>query len=197
MSSQKYIDNEADFWKEHFVHLQHKNMVRTNAQPLRLENCKAEFEAFTASHPAARITTEYFASYCTFEVAVTADIKLRLFIQSSIKGSLMQKHGTEYVKLCDAKFPYNPLPEIAEFLDHLPAYLDELQKSLENTSRSIRRQKLALEFIKAYAGAHLPKNKPWKIEPDQKGDFTLIFPVDNTTISLTDLDFIQKINAIH
>ena len=36
MSLQKYSDTEADFWKEHFVHLQHKNMVRTNALPLRL-----------------------------------------------------------------------------------------------------------------------------------------------------------------
>ena len=193
---QKYIDNEADFWKEHFVHLQHKNMVRTNAEPLRLENCKTEFDSFIASHPAARITTEFFASYCTFEVALTADIKLRLFIQSSIKGSLMQKHAGEYVKLCDAKFPYNPLPEIDEFLGRLPDYLKELEQTLENKSRSERRQKLALEFIKAYASAHLPKKDSWKIEPASDGTFTLTFSVKNTTIQLTDSDFIQKINSI-
>ena len=197
MSSQKYIDNEADFWKEHFVHLQHKNMVRTNAVPLRLEDCKAEFEAFAASHPVSNISTEYYGSYCTFEVALTANIKLRLYIQSAIKGSLMQKHGNDYVKICDAKFPYNPLPEIDEFLAHLPAYLEELSQSLENKSRSLRRQKLALEFIKAYASEHLPKNQPWKLEPSEEADtFTLYFPVKDTKVTLTELDFIQKITSL-
>ncbi len=196
MSSQKYIDNEADFWKEHFVHIQHKSMVRTNAEPLRLENCKDAFEQFKASHSSFHITTEYSLSYCTFEVALTANIKLRLYIQSAIKGSLMQKTGSDYVKLCDAKFPYNPLPEIDEFLSHLPSYLEELSQTLENKIHTERRQKLAMEFIKAYASVHIPKNRPWKLEPSENGTFTLSFPVDNTTITFTDLDFIQKINAI-
>ena len=91
--SQKYIDNEADFWKELFVHLQHKNMVRTNASALKLEDCRREFERFSQLHPDAKISTEYFDSYCIFEVALSATIKLRLFVQSAIKGSLMQKCG--------------------------------------------------------------------------------------------------------
>ena len=194
MSTQKYIDSEADFWKEHFVHLQHKNMVRTNAEPLRLENCRNEFEAFSASHPDAKIFTEYFPSYCTFEVALTADIKLRLYIQSAIKGSLMQKHGSEYVKLCDAKFPYNPLPEIDEFLSHLPSYLEELEKSLENRSRSLRRQKLAMEFIKAYAATHL--KEAFDLHPDDNNSFTFSLPAKSISIQITEDDFIQKINAI-
>ena len=176
MSSQKYIDREADFWKEHFVHLQHKNMVRTNAEPLLLDNCRNEFEAFKVSHPSVHIFSEYHESYCTFEVNLTADIKLRLYIQSSIKGSLMQKHGNEYVKLCDAKFPYNPLYEIDEFLSKLPDYLKELETALENTARSERRQKLALEFIKAYAGIHIPKTITWKVEASENGVFSLSFP---------------------
>ncbi len=217
MAVQKYIDNEADFWKEHFVHLQHKNMVRTNAEPLRLENCHAAFDEFSASHPNAKINAEYFETYCTFEVALTAGIKLRLFIQSSIKGSLMQKKSGDYVKLCDAKFPYNPLPEIHEFLEKLPEYLKELDNFLEKKSCSERRQKLALEFIKAYAAAHIPKNQPWKIEPAESeaaaacadatttsdstsateaSVFTLYFPASNTKLTLTDSDFIQKINSI-
>ena len=193
MSAQKYIDSEADFWKELFVHLQHKNMVRTNAQPLRLDDCKVAFEEFAVSHPAARITTEYNGSYCTFEVALTETIKLRLYIQSAIKGSLMQKNGTDYVKLCDAKFPYNPLPEIDEFLARLPDYLKDLNQSLENKSRSLRRQKLALEFIKAFAGEHIPQNQPWKVEPAENGTFTLTLLKSNRTISLTDQDFTQKV----
>ena len=194
MSVLKYSDSEADFWKEHFVHLQHKNMVRTNAQALHMADCKDEFDAFTASHPDAKITCEYFPSYCTFEVSLTANIKLRLFIQNNIKASILQKAGEEYVKICDAKFPYNPLPEIHEFLSKLPDYLTELEQALENKSRSQCRQTLALEFIKAYASKQLKQE--CQIQTEEDGTFTLNFPVNNTKLSVTDLDFIQKINAI-
>ena len=193
MAAQKYVDNEADFWKELFVHLQHKNMVRTNAEPLRLNDCRAAFDAFTASHPAAHISAEYFDSYCTFEVPLSATIKLRLFIQNTIKGSLLQKVAGDYVKVCDAKFPYNPLPEIDEFLARLPDYLKDLEQSLENKSRSYRRQKLALEFIKAYAATHIPQNQPWKVEPDENGTFTLTLLKTGQTITLTDQDFSETL----
>ncbi len=191
MSMLKYSDSEADFWKEHFVHLQHKNMVRTNAQALHMADCKDEFDAFTASHPDAKITCEYFPSYCTFEVSLTANIKLRLFIQNNIKASILQKTGPDYTKICDAKFPYNPLPEISEFLSKLPDYLTELEQSLEHKSRSHRRQTLALEFIKAYVNTHLKQE--CQIQMEEDGSFILNFPVNNTKLSVTELDFIQKI----
>ena len=191
MSLQKYSDTEADFWKEHFVHLQHKNMVRANALPLHMADCKAEFEAFTASHPDAKISCEYFPSYCTFEVTLTTTIKLRLFIQNNIKASLLQKCGPEYIKICDAKFPYNPLPEISEFLAGLPNYLAELSQSLEKKSRSNRRQKLAQEFIKAYASAHL--KQAFTINPNEDGTFNLALPAKIINIQITEDDFMQKI----
>ena len=194
MSLQKYSDTEADFWKEHFVHLQHKNMVRANALPLHMADCKAEFEAFTASHPDAKISCEYFPSYCTFEVTLTTTIKLRLFIQNNIKASLMQKCGPEYIKICDAKFPYNPLPEISEFLAGLPNYLAELSQSLEKKSRSNRRQKLAQEFIKAYASAHL--KQAITINPNEDGTFNLALPANIINIQITEDDFMQKIAEI-
>lgn len=194
MSLQKYSDTEADFWKEHFVHLQHKNMVRANALPLHMADCKAEFEAFTASHPDAKISCEYFPSYCTFEVTLTTTIKLRLFIQNNIKASLMQKCGPEYIKICDAKFPYNPLPEISEFLAGLPNYLAELSQSLEKKSRSNRRQKLAQEFIKAYASAHL--KQAITINPNEDGTFNLTLSAKSINIQITEYDFMQKIAEI-
>lgn len=195
MSNQKYYDSEADFWKEHFVHLQHKNMVRTNAQPLHMADCKAEFDVFTASHPDAKIFCEYFPSYCTFEVALTSTIKLRLFIQNNIKASIMQKAGEEYVKICDAKFPYNPLPEISEFLAKLPDYLTELEEALENKSRSHRRQQLALEFIKAYASAHI--KEACQIQAEEDGTFLLGLPANSINIQVTEEDFMQKITEIN
>ena len=195
MAAQKYVDSEADFWKELFVHLQHKNMVRTNAQPLRMADCKAEFDAFAASHPDAKVFCEYFPSYCTFEVNLTATIKLRLFIQNNTKASMLQKCGPEYIKICDAKFPYNPLPEISEFLEKLPEYLRELSQSLENKSRSLRRQKLALEFIKAYASANLKQY--FTLNPSEDGTFTLSLPLNSINIQITEDDFMQKIAEIN
>ena len=194
--STNYTDLEADFWKEHFVHLQHKNMVRTNATALKLEDCRKEFESFSKMHPEAKISTEYFDSYCIFEVTLTAAIKLRLFIQSSIKGSLMQKCGTEYVKLCDAKFPYNPLPEIDEFLRNLDDYLVELERLGQKKSRSERRQKIALEFIKAYAEKHISHKKIWKLECEEDGSFILSIPAEAFTIKLTEEDFMDKIDSL-
>ena len=191
--SQKYIDNEADFWKEHFVHLQHKNMVRTNAEVLHMADCKAEFDAFIAGHPDAKIFCEYFPSYCTFEVTLTATIKLRLFIQNNIKASIMQKTGEEYVKICDAKFPYNPLPEIDEFLSRLPDYLKELNETLENKSRSHRRQQLALEFIKAYANTHL--KEPYEILPNEDGTFTFSLPAKSKTVQIDDNNFVLRLSS--
>ena len=193
MSNQKYSDTEADFWKEVFVHLQHKNMVRTNAQPLRMQDCKQEFEAFTASHPDAKIFCEYFPSYCTFEVSLTASIKLRLFIQNNIKASILQKSAQEYIKICDAKFPYNPLPEIHEFLEKLPAYLTELEQSLEKKSRSHRRQQLALEFIKAYANTHL--KEPYEVHPNEDGSFTFSLPAKSKTIQIDDNNFVLRLSS--
>ena len=194
--STKYMDNEADFWKEHFVHLQHKNMVRTNTSALKLEDCRREFERFSQLHPDAKISTEYFDSYCIFEVALTATIKLRLFVQSAIKGSLMQKCGSEYVKICDAKFPYNPLPEIDEFLHNLDAYLLELERLGDKKSRSERRQKIALEFIKAYAKKAFPQNKAWYIEAEDDGGFVLKIPSEDFSVKLTDEDFMEKIDSV-
>ena len=39
-----YYDIESEFWKEHFVHLLHKNMVRTNAEKIEFKNIKFQFD---------------------------------------------------------------------------------------------------------------------------------------------------------
>ncbi len=193
MAAQKYRDNEADFWKELFVHLQHKNMVRTNASPLKLSECRSQFEAFEKSYCNAKISTEYFDSYCTFEVTLTETIKLRLFVQTSIKGSILQKTGGEYVKLCDAKFPYNPLPEIGEFLNNLPATLKQFELSMQTRAVSARRQKIAAEFIKAFVIKHINPQTSWTLEPQENGAFLLKLLSANKTLSVTESDFAAKI----
>ena len=106
----------------------------------------------------------------------------------------MQKCGPEYIKICDAKFPYNPLPEIDEFLSKLPDYLKDLGKSLENKSRSLRRQKIALEFIKAYAAIHV--KQAFTVNSNDDGSFLLSLPAKSINIQITDENFMQKITEI-
>ena len=109
----------------------------------------------------------------------------------------MQKAGNDFVKLCDAKFPYNPLPEIGEFLEKVPDYLKELDQALENKNRSESRQKLVLEFIKAYAKKQLPSTTSWEVIKNQNGTFTLTLHSDKKKLELSELDFVEKINKLN
>ena len=99
MSLLKYSDSEADFWKEIFVHLQHKNMVRTGAERLTLADVQAAFDRFSLAHPEIAAVTEVKAGSASWEVPVTSTIRLRLFIQNQIKASLLQRQGKDFVKI--------------------------------------------------------------------------------------------------
>ena len=96
-------------------------MVRTDAGKLSLIEAEQTFERFSFAHP--EIKADYSInsdlegkpSFATWEVTVTPEIKFRLFIQNQIKASLLQRRGGEYIKIADAKFPYNPFSEISEF----------------------------------------------------------------------------------
>lgn len=145
-----YNDVEADFWKELFVHVQHKNMVRIGAEKLTFSQCKPVIDDFISQHPEYKIDTDYSSSYCTFEVFVTQTIKLRLFIQASIKATLLQFDGGDYTKIADAKFAYNPFPEIEEFLSHSKEYAAELNSTKTKKIHTKKQLELSCEFIKAF-----------------------------------------------
>lgn len=165
-----YNDVEADFWKELFVHVQHKNMVRIGAEKLTFSQCKPVIDDFSARHPEYKIDTDYSSSYCTWEVFVTKTIKLRLFIQASIKATLLQFDGGDYVKIADAKFAYNPFLEIEEFLSHSKEYEGELSSIKTKQLHTKAQLKTAREFIKARC--HLdydPKNIVWNLSEDGDG----------------------------
>ncbi|MBQ0163502.1 MAG: hypothetical protein KBS84_10160 [Treponema sp.] len=165
-----YNDVEADFWKELFVHVQHKNMVRIGAEKLTFSQCKPVIDDFISQHPEYKIDTDYSSSYCTFEVFVTQTIKLRLFIQASIKATLLQFDGGDYVKIADAKFAYNPFPEIEEFLSHSKDYTAELNSIKTKELHTKAQLKTAREFIKARCRLDYdPKNIVWNLSDDNAG----------------------------
>ena len=166
-----YYDIESEFWKEHFVHLLHKNMVRTNAEKIEFKNIKFQFDDFERKYPELKPQVDFAENYCTWEIFVTPQIKLRLFIHNSVKGSLLEFSDGEYVKIADAKFPYNPFPEIEEFLLHVKEYEQEFDSLLKKSVYDKRQVRIAKEFIKAYLCVKLKKtlNAVWSLEESERG----------------------------
>ena len=194
-----YDDVEADFWKELFVHLQHKNMVRAGAERLTLADCPAAFNRFALAHPDIPATFEIKESSAVWEVPVTSSIHLRLFIQNQIKASLLQRQGSDFVKIADAKFPYNPFPEITEFLSRRDSYQVELHSRKELSLRDSRRTKLAEQFIRAYLQKKFGDSGiAWQLEIAENQTFTLITGTGLSAkkINLTAENFISELSSL-
>lgn len=193
------IDIESDFWKEIFVHLLHRNMVRTDAKPLYASESDKEFEKFAFSHPECSPEITKASSYVTWELFVTPEIKFRLFIQNQIKASLMQKTGNELVKICDAKFPYNPFPEINEFLRNKNSYLVELEHKKEAFIKTQKKLSITSEFIKANLNKKFDEKSKilWSLEI-QGNDIKLTLEKNGKkeTILLTPENYLEKIQTI-
>lgn len=169
-----YDDVESDFWKDIFVHMQHKNMVRIGAERLSLADCPAAFQRFQLAHPELQPEMTNSTGYCTWEIFISDTVKLRLFIQNQIKGTLLQRNGGDLVKIADAKFPNNPFPEIEEFLSRKNDLLRELHSKIETHVHEAKKQKLVGEFIKAHLMKKFGNQKDviWSLEPDGN-DFKL------------------------
>lgn len=194
-----YDDIEADFWKEHFSHVLHKNMVRIDAEKLTFDNAAGIIEGFKSRHPDLTPDVNFNSSYVTFELFITQEIKLRLYIQNQVKGSLMQYDEGDYVKLVDARFPYNPFPEIEEFLSHMEEYLSELDALVTKTVHSRKQMKVAEQFIRAALNKKF-KDKPdivFKLEQSGPKFILSIDKDDNRTMHLISItDFVKDIENI-
>lgn len=163
-----FDDKESDFWKEKLNQCQHKNMTRVGAERLNFSDVPVQIKEFENAHPGLAAKTTDNTSYITWEIPVTATVKLRVFFQSQIKVSLMQVSGGDLVKICDAKFPYNPFPEIEDFVKQIPAYKKELDQILKTHMQLSKKQKIAGEFIKAYVQSKIPAEKYlWQLIPEK------------------------------
>ncbi len=195
------LDIEADFWKNQFVHLLHKNMVRINAKPLTMNNAQEAFDRFALAHPEYKVEIQNSSSYYTWETFVTPGIKLRLFIQNSVKATLLQRNAGDLIKIADTKFPYDPFPEISEFLQNKNGLQIELEHMLEESARKQRKLKLAGEFIKAQLKVKYQGNNQiiWKLEPDVNSQYytlTITWGNQEQKLKLTPENFLSQLNSI-
>ncbi len=163
-------DIESAFWKEKVMHLVHENMNRHDAKALYIQDAEEEINRFIKENSLqnAKITKE--ASYIIFEFDYTSEIKIRMYIQSLIKFSLMQKSDSEYVKVADAKFINSPFLELKAFIKEKDGYLKELSEKKKKSLVMNRQQQITSQMIKAMMKKKSEgKNIVWSLEPVENG----------------------------
>lgn len=163
-------DIESAFWKEKVMHLVHENMNRHDAKALYIQDAEEEINRFIKENSLqnAKITKE--ASYIIFEFDYTSKIKIRMYIQSLIKFSLMQKSDSEYVKVADAKFINSPFLELKAFIKEKDGYLKELSEKKKKSLVMNRQQQITSQMIKAMMKKKSEgKNIVWSLEPVENG----------------------------
>ena len=143
-------DIESDYWKDIFTHAQHRNMCRIGAERLSYQDAPAVIEEFNKKHPEINAIVNDTGSYITWETSVTKTISLRLFIQSQVKGTLLQYNKGEQVKIADAKFINNPFPEVEAILANREKYEQDLKETITENLHNDMKVKVGGEFIKAY-----------------------------------------------
>ena len=192
-----FDDTIADFWKDKMVKIQKQNMARKDAERLPLIEAQNCFNEFAAKHPDFPAVTAVSSSYATWEINLTEELKLRLFIQNQIKATFLQKNGADYIKLADARFLNNPFPEIEQFIERLPEHLSTLQGQQLESLHNSRYMKVARHFITAflqekYEGSDIL----WKIEEAGKAfKIKLSHNGDEKLIEVNALDFIEKLST--
>lgn len=193
-------DKESDFWKVRINDFQHRNMTRPGAERLDLADVNNEIQKFEKAHPELSVKTTDNGTYVTWEILITASVKLRVFFQSQIKLSLMDVSSGDAVKICDVKCFYNPFPEIEYFVGQIPEHKKELDELLKTDMQLSKKQKIAGEFIKAYLQTRIsPEKYLWQLLPENQ-NFKLHL-TDAKTYEEKDLvlsydDFMTVINKL-
>lgn len=167
-------DLEGDFWKDIFVHMQHKNMMRSNVERMTVENAESSFIEFQKEFPEVKTEITNTSSSITWEAFVTSTVKLRLFIQHQIKGSLLKVEKGDLVKIADAKFPYNPFPEVYEMMKNRGNYENALEGLKQEQLYNNRQLKIAKEFACALVEKKLSTRKDgdktiWSVDITEDG----------------------------
>ena len=191
-------EETGDFCRTKFAALQQKNMTATGRIRLTVQNIREEAAAFSEKFPSVLVSVSENGSGMEFEAELSFELKIRLFVQNQVKGSILQKTDAGFVKLGDAKFWTNPFPELEDFVNHFKEYQSELEEWSIGRQKFLKMQKLTGEMIKSILKKKLDgKGLVWFLEPtDSAFILTIETAGQKQTYNLSMSSFVQEINEL-
>ena len=191
-------EETGDFWRTKFAVLQQKNMTAVGRDRLTIQNIREEAAAFSERFPSVPVSVTKNGSGMEFEAELSFELKIRLFVQNQVKGSILQRTEAGFIKLGDAKFWTNPFPELDDFVNHFDEYQAELEEWSAGRQKFLKMQRLTGEMIKSILKKKLDgKGVVWFLEPT---DSAFILTTENAgnkqTHSLSMSCFAQEINEL-
>ena len=191
-------EETGDFWRTKFAVLQQKNMTAVGRDRLTIQNIREEAAAFSERFPSVPVSVTENSSGMEFEAELSFELKIRLFVQNQVKGSILQRTEAGFIKLGDAKFWTNPFPELDDFVNHFDEYQAELEEWSAGRQKFLKMQRLTGEMIKSILKKKLDgKGVVWFLEPtDSAFILTTEHAGNKQTHSLSMSCFVQEINEL-
>lgn len=191
-------DNTGEFWRTRFVELQKINMRAAGRERMNMETAPALIKEFEEKNPGVNSKVTVNETNVDWEIILSAELKMRFFVQSQVKGSIMQKVDAGFVKLADAKFFSNPIPEIQDFVEKFSDMQQEFSDWKIQGQKFGKLQKITGEFIKAIVMKKIKgQNIQWQLETDAS-NFVLLVEKNGgrKEYQISMADFVSEVEKI-
>lgn len=191
-------DNTGEFWRTRFVELQKINMRASGREKMNMETAPALIKKFEEKNPGVNSKVTVNETNVDWEIILSAELKMRFFVQSQVKGSIMQKVDAGFVKLADAKFFSNPIPEIQDFVEKFSDMQQEFSDWKIQGQKFGKLQKITGEFIKAIVMDKIKgQNIQWQLETDAS-NFVLLVEKNGgrKEYQISMADFVSEVEKI-
>ena len=191
-------DNTGEFWRTRFVELQKINMRAAGRERMNMETAPALIKEFEEKNPGVNSKVTVNETNVDWEIILSAELKMRFFVQNQVKGSIMQKVDAGFVKLADAKFYSNPIPEIQDFVEKFSDMQQEFSDWKIQGQKYGKLQKITGEFIKAIVMKKIKgQNIQWQLETDAS-NFVLLVEKNGgrKEYQISMADFVSEVEKI-
>lgn len=191
-------DNTGEFWRTRFVELQKINMRAAGRERMNMETAPALIKEFEEKNPGVNSKVTVNETNVDWEIILSAELKMRFFVQNQVKGSIMQKVDAGFVKLADAKFFSNPIPEIQDFVEKFGDMQQEFSDWKIQGQKFGKLQKITGEFIKAIVMKKIKgQNIQWQLETDAS-HFVLLVEKngERKEYQISMADFVSEVEKI-
>ncbi|MCI6545471.1 MAG: hypothetical protein MR494_03595 [Spirochaetia bacterium] len=191
-------DNTGEFWRTRFVELQKINMRAAGRERMNMETAPALIKEFEEKNPGVNSKVTVNETNVDWEIILSAELKMRFFVQNQVKGSIMQKVDAGFVKLADAKFYSNPIPEIQDFVEKFSDMQQEFSDWKIQGQKYGKLQKITGELIKAIVMDKIKgQNIQWQLETDAS-NFVLLVEKngERKEYQISMADFVSEVEKI-